>query len=86
MVDPDAMVACPYRSGYSPVMFKTLEAVIGKDNVIRLLEPVNLAGVRRALVTILDEEPLALASEAALADWNRPEEDAAWAHLSEGRP
>jgi hypothetical protein len=37
-------------------------------------------------VTILEEEPpahdAALLSEAALAeDWNRPEEDAAWAHL-----
>jgi hypothetical protein len=39
-----------------------------------------------ALVTILEEEPhahdAALLSEAALAeDWNRPEEDEAWAHL-----
>jgi len=39
-------------------------------------------------VTILDEEPAPLTleptllSERALAeDWNRPEEDAAWAHL-----
>jgi len=39
------------------------------------------------LVTILDEIPVAahemlLLSEQALAkDWNRPEEDEAWAHL-----
>jgi hypothetical protein len=37
-------------------------------------------------VTILEEPPLianetALLSEAALSDWNRPEEDAAWAQL-----
>ncbi len=46
---------------------------------------------RRTPVTILEEEPAggaalvsetALLSEAALAeDWNRPEEDAAWAYL-----
>jgi len=45
---------------------------------------------RRALVTILDEAPIihetALLSEAALAeDWNRAEEDAAWAHLQPGK-
>jgi hypothetical protein len=68
-------------------MIKTVEAVIGPDGVIRLLESVPLTGARRALVTILDEEPqqgiieTALLSEAALEDWNRPEEDAAWAHL-----
>ncbi|MEA2692307.1 MAG: hypothetical protein QOJ16_1694 [Acidobacteriota bacterium] len=38
-------------------------------------------------MTIPKEEPLAhpdataLLSEAALSDWNRPEEDEAWAHL-----
>lgn len=68
-------------------MIKTVEAVIGADGIVRLLEPLPLTGARRALVTILDEEPqhhsheTALLSEAALADWNRPEEDAAWAHL-----
>jgi hypothetical protein len=62
---------------------------------IRLLEPVEIKGERRALVTILDEEPAvhgnetALLSEAALAqDWNRSEEDAAWSYLqgSSGSP
>jgi hypothetical protein len=68
-------------------MIRTVEAVITTDGVIRLLEPVVLGDERRALVTILDEEPThahenALLSEAALADdWNRPEEDAAWSHL-----
>jgi hypothetical protein len=72
-------------------MIKTVEAVIGADGVVRLLEPVPLAGARRALVTILDEEPTAhpneaaLLSEAALVDWNRPEEDVAWAHLQSGK-
>jgi hypothetical protein len=53
------------------------------------LENVQISKPRRALVTILDEEGFdeipnitALLSEKALAmDWNRPEEDEAWAHL-----
>jgi len=72
-------------------MIKTVEAVIGQDGTVRLLENVPLTGARRALVTILDEEPhihpneTALLSEAALTEWNRPEEDAAWAHLQSGK-
>jgi hypothetical protein len=69
-------------------MIRTVEAVIDKHGRVRLLEPVELGSERRALVTILEEEPIlhpheaALLSEAALAeDWNRPEEDAAWSHL-----
>ena len=51
-----------------------------------LVEPFHVRTPRRALVTILEEAPTvhdaALLSEAALAeDWNRAEEDAAWAHL-----
>ncbi len=52
------------------------------------LENILLPTARRALVTVLEDEPLihphelALQSEKALAeDWNRPEEDAAWSHL-----
>ena len=69
-------------------MIQTVEATIDETGTVRLLESVQLSGVRRVLVTILDEEPFevkhetALLSEAALAaDWNRPEEDAAWSHL-----
>lgn len=72
-------------------MIKTVEAVIDPSGEVRLLEPVPLVGSRRALVTILDEQPAvypnetALLSEAALAaDWDRPEEDAAWSHLRPG--
>ena len=72
-------------------MIQTVEAVIDKDGKVRLLQGVALPGARRALVTILDEEPIhpneaALLSEAALAaDWLRPEEDAAWSHLQPGK-
>lgn len=69
-------------------MIKTVEAVIDEHGNVRLLERVRPGGVRRALVTILDERPTdrpsetALLSEAALAeDWERPEEDEAWKHL-----
>lgn len=73
-------------------MLRTIEAVIESDGSVRLLEPVSLAGARRALVTVLDEpgdeadvNSSAMLSEPALADWNREEEDAAWAHLQQER-
>jgi hypothetical protein len=69
-------------------MIKTVEAVIDQQGKVSLLEPVHLPVMRRALVTILEEEPAicvpetALLSEPTLAeDWNSPEEDAAWSHL-----
>lgn len=69
-------------------MIRTIEAVIDERGSVRLLEDVQLSSTRRALVTILEEEPavlpneVTLLSEAALADdWNQPEEDAAWSHL-----
>lgn len=68
---------------------KTVEAIIEPSGEIHLIEPISVPSARRALVTILEEAPTnfdtALLSEAALAeDWNRPEEDAAWAHLQPG--
>ena len=69
-------------------MIQTVEAIVDETGAVRLLEAVAVVSPRRALVTILDEEPTlsvsstTLLSEAALADdWNRPEEDAAWSHL-----
>ena len=73
-------------------MIRTIEAVIDEQGNVRLLEPVHLPSARRALLTILEDRPAACApesallSEAALAeDWNRPEEDEAWSHLSRVR-
>jgi hypothetical protein len=65
---------------------KTVEAVIEPNGEVRLVEPIRVPSARRALVTILEEAPVAqeaaLLSEAALAeDWNRAEEDDAWAYL-----
>lgn len=69
-------------------MIQTFEAIIEPDGRVLLIEPVRLSERRRALVTILEDEPAngipvtALLSEESLAeDWNRPEEDEAWAHL-----
>jgi hypothetical protein len=74
-------------------MIQTVQAVIDKNGQVRLLENVQFSKPRRALVTILDEEVFdeipnitAFLSEQALAtDWNRPEEDEAWAHLQQVR-
>jgi hypothetical protein len=68
------------------IMIHTVEATIDTVGDVHLIEPIRLSGVRRALVTILDEPPeaynIATLSEQALAkDWDRPEEDEAWAHL-----
>ncbi len=71
-------------------MIQTVEAVIDENGKVRLLESVRLPQARRALITILEEEPAtevsetALLSEQALAeDWNRTEEDEAWSHLQQ---
>jgi len=69
-------------------MSQTLEAVVDEQGHVRLLRGIRLQTPRRAMVTILDEEPAetALLSEAALAeDWSRPEEDDAWSHLQPER-
>ncbi len=70
-------------------MIRTVEAVIDQDGHVHLLEAIHVTGNCRALVAIFDSgspSPSAaewtLLSEASLSeDWNRPEEDAAWAHL-----
>ena len=66
-------------------MLKAIEATIGKDGKIQLLEPVRLEHSCRAIVTIIDEpdvsEPALLSQQALAQDWERSEEDAAWSHL-----
>jgi hypothetical protein len=67
-------------------MFKTIEAEVDEQGNIRPKGGVSLAPGSRVLVTVLtDASETALLSEPALAaDWSRPEEEAAWAHLSQG--
>ena len=71
-------------------MSQTIEATIDKNGRVVLHEDVELEKSRRALVTILDEDPKAEFSETALLSerslaqlWNTPEEDRAWQHLAE---
>jgi hypothetical protein len=71
-------------------MPETVEATIEPDGTVRLHQPVRLSVAHRALVIILDDTTstteTALLSERALAaDWDREEEDTAWAHLQRGR-
>lgn len=73
-------------------MIRTFEAVVDEHGNVHLLDSIHLPAARRALVTILEDEPAAhphetaLLSEAALAeDWERPEEDAAWLHFQRAR-
>ncbi len=42
---------------------QTLEAIIDKDGKVRLLEKVRLPQARRALLTILDDEPKQIKSK-----------------------
>jgi hypothetical protein len=63
-------------------MIQTIEALIDEAGNIHLWESGKVQGQRRALVTILEEEPVgniaetALLSEKALVeDWDRPEEN-----------
>lgn len=72
------------------MVLRSIEVTIEKDGTIRLPKKMNFSSARRAILTILDEPVLiaetALLSEAALAeDWNRPEEDEAWAYLQLGK-
>lgn len=69
-------------------MLRTVEAMIDEAGNVRLMEPLHLSSVHKALVTILDSthsiaglEPALLSEPALAADWNRPEEDQAWSHL-----
>lgn len=67
-------------------MIQTMEAIVDEAGNVKLLTEIHLTESRRALVTILEEEPkvseTALLSEKALAeDWLRDEEDAAWQYL-----
>ena len=80
---------CAFQASFSGLCclrVRTVEAIIEINGEVRLVEPVQVSSQRRALVTILEEAPTlhdaALLSESALAeDWNRAEEDAAWAYL-----
>ena len=69
-------------------MLRTVEAVIDEHGNVRLLEALQLPAARKALVTILEDDPETKISEAALLseqtlarDWDQPEEEEAWSPL-----
>ncbi len=73
-------------------MFQAIEAEIDIHGNVKLLEKLILKNTQKALVIILDnlgidddvenKHETALLSESVLArDWNRPEEDEAWARF-----
>jgi hypothetical protein len=71
-------------AAYNRLVHTTVEAEVDEQGVIRTLEAVSLPPGARLLITVLEPEAFetALASESMLAgDWNRTEEDAAWADL-----
>lgn len=68
------------------VIIQTIEAIVSETGTVKLLTEIHLSESRRALVTILEEEPkaseTALLSENALAeDWLKEDEEKAWQHL-----
>ncbi len=65
-------------------MFPTIEAEVDEKGQIRPKEPVMLPPGSRVLITLLEpdgSEPALLSAAALAADWERPEEEAAWSHL-----
>ena len=65
-------------------MGRTVEAEVDDKGNIRPKQPVTLTPGSQLLITVVGSAPseTALLSEPSLAtDWNRPEEDAAWADL-----
>jgi hypothetical protein len=72
-------------------MLRAIAAVTDEGGKVRLLEAVQLPAGQRVLV-VIDEEAAPVRHEAALlseralaADWDRAEEDEAWAHWQQAR-
>ena len=71
-------------------MLNTYEAMTDDQGNLRVPDGLKLPEGCRVLITVLDEAPRqqaneeALLSEKSLAeDWDKPEEDDAWAHLNQ---
>jgi hypothetical protein len=70
-------------------MEKLYEAVVESDGRIHLNTPLNLEKGLRVLVAIPQTDldtavsRIALSEPALSVDWNKPEEDDAWAHLQQ---
>ncbi|MBI1321222.1 MAG: hypothetical protein GC168_20035 [Candidatus Hydrogenedens sp.] len=65
-------------------MLRAIQVQIDANGQVRPIEPNEHVPAGRALVVLLDSdtnEPALLAESSLAADWLRPEEDEAWAHL-----
>ena len=72
------------------MVLRSIEATIEKDGTVCLHKKVRLPASRRAILLFLDEpasiDETAILSKPALAeDWDRIEEDKAWAYLQPGK-
>jgi len=63
-------------------MIQTVEAVIDERGMVRLLQPVHVSVPRRALLTILEEQPasgifetVGLNESDLVEDWQRSQDD-----------
>ena len=57
-------------------MIQTIEAVIDEQGTVRLLHPIHMPAPRRALVTILEEQPtFDLDAVTYIEDWDTPRDD-----------
>lgn len=68
-------------------MARTVEVEIDEAGAIHLVDPGLTLPRGRAILAWPESDELypALMSEKALADWLRPEEDAAWEHLQQDK-
>ena len=62
-------------------MLHTVEALLNADGALRFMEPVQLTGAQRVLVTFMPPASETVSTASLASDWLRVEEDAAWAHL-----
>ena len=66
-------------------MHIAVEGKIDTNGIVQLSEPLKLPHACRAIITIIDDNPIteaSLLSQQLLSeDWEKPEEDQAWSHL-----
>ena len=72
-------------------MIKTYQALINNQGNVQLLEKIILEETKRAIVIVFDDKyeeslyekslPYVLSESSLAKDWNRAEENEAWAYL-----
>lgn len=72
-------------------MIQTYQALINTGGSVRLLQNIEADTPKRALLLVFDEDaedsfyekslPYLLSESILAEDWNKPEEDEAWAYL-----